>query len=139
MSIWTIEQNLPNGFHDALLKKMDIHVVNREVIIHLDVWTGNLESKIEKERESYREARLVIHGFSYLTIDPPFKEEENFPPADNCRVDMGNWSALGPAYPIAPPVKDDGFNLYIFFCHWNNFIYLSARTADLYWLDELQR
>ena len=51
MNIEDIEKTLPNGFHDAILQRLNIDYINKIVELDLNVWVGDINSENENIRE----------------------------------------------------------------------------------------
>src|SRR3954466_6198508 len=69
MNIGDIEDDLPNGLHDAVLRTFSSDLVLRRAEFILDVWLGDLHSAAPSERERRRPARLELLGLAYLVLD----------------------------------------------------------------------
>ena len=57
MTIEEIETNLPNGFHDAVLKKINIDYVSYEADLEIKVGLSNF--KESKRRLSHRQINFI--------------------------------------------------------------------------------
>ena len=80
MSIEEIERALPNGLHDAILRKHVVDYENRTLEFHVDVWIGDLDSKIDEERECYKPGVVRFEGLEYFIIEPPCGVKARFEP-----------------------------------------------------------
>lgn len=60
-----IDDSLPNGFHDAMIHSIQLDYVNREAIIKLDVWVGDLNSGDENLRDKYQSGQLILSDLLY--------------------------------------------------------------------------
>jgi hypothetical protein len=65
-----IEQSLPNGLHDAEVRKITVDHEHRRATIDLAVWVGDMDDPPER-REAYKEGQLEISGLLFLAIEPP--------------------------------------------------------------------
>ncbi|MDO9022290.1 MAG: hypothetical protein Q8S73_31485 [Deltaproteobacteria bacterium] len=131
MTLDDLASDLPNGFHDAEVRKLTFDIAHRVARIDLDVWIGRIEAPPELGRETYRPAALDIHGVAYLVIEAP---DPTYPYAkagpisvDLCEpVDSGRL----------PPAQAGEFAARFFVNDWNSFISVSARDAALRWTGE---
>ena len=71
MNIEDVESTLPNGLHDAVLKKFEVDYEAKTATFSFNVWVGDLDSKSEEIREAYRSGTLTLHELKYIIIDPP--------------------------------------------------------------------
>ena len=71
MSIEEVEKTLPNGLHDAVMRKHIVNYENRTLVFDIDVWVGDLDSKHVEEREKYKPGILKFEGLEYFVIEPP--------------------------------------------------------------------
>ena len=67
--------DLPNGLHDAELLSVNHDLLNRTVILDMDVWIGTMADPPER-RERYRRAELTLNGVSFWSVGPP-REKSN--------------------------------------------------------------
>ena len=72
-----IEDNLPNGFHDALLEKLMIDLTCNSADMELQLFVGDPDASTEQEREAYRRAILRLSDLVYFVIDVPEKSHES--------------------------------------------------------------
>ena len=69
-----IETLLPNGLHDAVLRRYGVDLEKGEASLRFDVWVGDLEASEEAEREKYRAGTLELTGVRYFVVEPPSTE-----------------------------------------------------------------
>ena len=74
MNIEDVESTLPNGLHDAVLKKFEVDFEAKTATFFFNVWVGDLNSKSKEIREAYRSGVLTLHDLKYIIIDPPSAE-----------------------------------------------------------------
>lgn len=131
MNIEQLAAELPNGFHDALLRTFSSDPARRRAEFILDVWVGDLHSPVESERERRRPALLELLELAYLITDEP---EPRFPETWAARVQI---DACGPDgnLDLARQVPAGGFAGRFFVTEWNAFIHFAAREARLTWLE----
>ena len=70
MNFEEVEHTLPNGFHDAELRRFEMDYVQRKLQFDLDVWIGDMDNPPE-DREIYRPARVTVENVAFLVIEPP--------------------------------------------------------------------
>lgn len=129
MTIDDIENTLPNGFHDAVIRKLDIDYTKREGSLVIEVNAGN----IEDDQVCRRIGKLTLTDIVFFVIEPP---DPNYP----YKKSDGLWIAssglvnslkLPTRLPNLQPC--DGFAHYFFINDWNAFIYLAAMDANFEW------
>ena len=134
MNLIEIEESLPNGLHDAILEGMDVDYKEGEAVLHLEIWTGDLDSSDKLERERYRRARICLTGLLFISIQAP---GYNYPAngGQELRITSGPGIAPGSSFKLDVPLPDDAFLSWIFVTQWNAFIHIAAREAVLEWVD----
>ena len=68
MTFDQLDNELPNGFHDAELHALTIDYLNRSAVLRMAFDFGNPDGL---KREDYRIAELRISGLVFCVIDPP--------------------------------------------------------------------
>ncbi len=137
-----IENQLPNGFHDAYIEAIALDMMANTATLDLELWVGDLYAPPGPEREAYQRGRLRLNGLAYFVIEPPgpnadwFMERELGPTprisgADEARPDAESEYTRPPV-----EVPDDAFAHYFFVFDWNTFIHVAARSADFEWTEE---
>lgn len=131
MNIDDIEEGLPNGLHDSLLRAYSSNPDQRRAEFVLDVWVGDLHSTITSERECHRRARLELLGLGYLVVDDP---DPRYGPFDESPVQIDTCAPDDDADRVRH-VPPGGFAGRFFVTDWNSFIHFSALEARLTWID----
>lgn len=131
MNIEQLAAELPNGFHDARLRSFSSEPAQRRAEFVLDVWVGDLHSRVESERERRRPALLELLELAYLVtdeLDPRYAATQRW----QVQID-----ACGPDddEALARQVPPGGFAGRFFVTEWNAFIHFAAREARLTWLE----
>lgn len=133
-SLREIEDNLPSGFHDALLEALGINLPSNSMEMMLQLCVGDPDASTEGEREAYRRATLRIYDLVYLVIEGPMLSN-SFSNGKALRIDGGD--ATDNSNPKAPtPRKNlpNGAFAYWFYCSlWNSFIHVAAHRASIQW------
>jgi len=127
-SLESIAAELPNGFHDAFLRRLVVDYVERRATLALNVWVGELEAATDAEREKYRPINVTISGLLWCIIEAP--RTTDYGSADGLWIDAGPVSSLKNK-PAIPKVPDDAFAWWIFVREWNAFIYVAGADASL--------
>jgi hypothetical protein len=70
MTLEELESSLPNGLHDAEVRRISIDYEHRKVTLELAVWVGKMEDPPDR-REAYRDGRIEISGLLFMVIEPP--------------------------------------------------------------------
>ncbi|HEY4186389.1 MAG TPA: hypothetical protein VGP07_15040 [Polyangia bacterium] len=131
MNIAELEEGLPNGLHDALLRAFSQEPGGRRAELILDVWLGDLRSSVTAERERYRPARLELLEVAYFIVDDP---DPRYPAGDGAplRVDA---CAADDDPQRSRQVPSGGFAGRFFVTEWNAFIHFAALDARLTWIN----
>ena len=126
-----------NGLHDAQVNRLSIDYVQREVVLELNVWVGDLASDLLSVREAYRMGTLVLSGLLFCCIDPP---DARYPYQQGkaVTIDTGTVKTLNsPPHASLPTELPTGaFTQWFFVQEWNAFIYVAATHAQIRWRDE---
>ena len=137
MTLFELEQTLPNGFHDAHIQSFSVNYVTREATITLDVLVGVPDGKTEFEREAYRTCLLKLTGVEYFVIDPPDPTYAYAKPG-TLWIDAGPLeSAKLNSKVKLPSLQSKNSFAYLFFVQdWNSSLYVAATDASLEWQSE---
>jgi hypothetical protein len=71
MTLDELDHTLPNGFHDAEIISFEIDYVRGTASFHFNLLVGWSDDPIP-ERDAYQEAKLVVRGLCFCSIDPPY-------------------------------------------------------------------
>ena len=126
MTIFEIESELPNGFHDAEIQTIRIDYPNLVLEITLDVWIGTMADP-PSTRETYRMGRLLISGLQYCAMDMPDEGLAGSGP-NALTIDLAK------ATNVVPPTALFGCRLWV--VEWNGFIHIAAQSATFDWTEE---
>ncbi len=123
MRINEIENELPNGFHDSIIKRINIDYISKTTEITIDVYIkpGILKTGI-----------LHLIGLSFISIDPP---ETGYPYLDNKGLWISGCDSLTHELrnKIPQDLKDSDFTYYFFINEWNAFVIFAASDAQFEW------
>lgn len=127
MTIFQIDQELPNGFHDALIHRITLDYQSDEVNIDISIWTGSMDSAEDSEREQYSRGTLVLLQMKYFSIEQPGNRAAH-DKLCNLRIDLCD----DPERPNLPfPDQSGNFYGSFYVVRWNSFIHFSAKDARL--------
>ena len=124
MGIEEIEEQLPNGLHDAVLRKHAVDYAARTLVVDIDVWVGNLESGDATEREHYQPGVLTFEGLEYFVIEPSPEPEAVIEPFS---FSAGNPDTEEIKPSVSLPTQREGtFRAYFFVYRLNAFMHICA-------------
>ena len=127
MNLFQLAETLPNGLHDAQLRRLSVDYVERTAVLELEIWVDDTDVFLEL----YRPARIVLKGLAYLVIQPP---DAGYPfrEAGVVTIDLS-----APETFVSGRESDSAFRLFI--SQSNSFIDADADAAELEWLGESAR
>ncbi len=146
MTLEEISQSLPNGFHDAEVRRIVLDYSKRTMEMEADVWVGTMKSPPET-REAYRLARLTVSGLLFCAIDQPgvAARVDDVPTVDDIETMKAApdptgycaWSTpeaitLRPELRSSMPAGTFLHTFYVF--DWYSYIHVAAENAELEWL-----
>jgi len=132
MTLEELENTLPNGLHDAEVRRVAIDYEKRKVTLELAIWVGNMDDP-PGQREAYKGGRIDISGLLFLVMEPPdpkypFKASDLT--IDGCDMSKNLDNALLRSLPA------DSFFRSLWVNEWNAFIHIAAKSADVVWLND---
>lgn len=133
MTIEEIERGLPNGFHDARLKGIDIDYARREARLDLQADIGSPESRSEGIKDAYRACRLTLSDLLFCVIEPPGPTYQRQKAEWLWIADSGPATSEEILPKLPTPLPEGAFVHYFFINEWNAFIYLAAMDACFEW------
>lgn len=133
MTFDQLEENLPNGFHDAKIEKISLDYAKRTANILMQLLTGTPDSAVQDE---YRRAILNIGDFCYCVIEPP---DPTYPfMRSGAPINIAGYIEDPETFPLdlLRRVMPKGVTCYRFFVHdWNAFIHIAAGEIQFSWLE----
>jgi hypothetical protein len=125
----TVTAQLPNAFHDAFIRELDIDFASAGASLVVDLWVGDLHAKDEALREARRRGTLTLMGLLSVRIEPPHADYAFTRDGHGIWVD-GDFGA----YPGEPAPPDDGLvRLWFFVQTWNARMTFTAKACGLEW------
>ena len=123
MTIRDIEAELPWGFHDAYLERLEIDWMRRAV-------TADIRVMMSERQDFDRRGRLSVSGLAFVVIDPPVQAGDW---EDGIWIDSDEISTTGS---VDVPTVPSGYFLHRFFAHsMGASIFICARGATFDWLE----
>jgi len=136
-----LDNELPNGFHDAQLIKLVLDYATRLAILEMRILTGTPHGA---DSEEYRTAKLLVTGLCFCIIESPdtvypFVPDgsgvsisgypEDSRPAEKPNESLPMIKALLAKCPV-------GAWSYRFFSRdWNSFIHIAGTNVELSWIE----
>lgn len=134
MTFEDIVQTLPNGFHDAKIRKISVDFVGQSILIGMDLHAG---VRGDPDPERYRPGTLKVASpylFFMEAPDPRYRFVPNGSPinVDGDSVKAGQSAEVDRLLPVLP----QDASVYRFFLEeWNSFLYLAGGDIAFSWDD----
>jgi hypothetical protein len=134
MTFEEIDQKLPNGFHDAEIRKIGMDFVNRSIVMGMNLHAG---VPGDPDPERYRPGTLRVVSPYLFFIEPPdpryqFVLDGSPLNASGNSVRVGQSVEVDRLLAVLPP----NATVYLFFLDdWNSSIYLAGASVDFSWDD----
>jgi hypothetical protein len=130
VKIKELEEELPNGFQDAMVSSYTFLEEERRVEIELAVWVGDLWGRDEIGWERYAKARLEL--LNVLQWEPEAPHPQSYGPLTrSLRIDTYEPEPMKYADLQIP---DSAFAGRFYITEWNSFIHFVASDVRLTWL-----
>ena len=129
MTFSQVLATLPNGLHDAQLRRLEVDYERKRLRFELEVWVGNLRDS--DSRQSHRPAILTFSDLAYLIVEPPTAGSMPLE-AETLRIDAGEGhpKQSSSELPVPPP---DTTVTWIYLTEPNTFLIFAAGEASLEW------
>ena len=129
MTFNELDRTLPNGCHDAELRRFSMDYVNRTLIFDLVVWIGRMED--EQARELYRPATVKVSKVAFLVLEPP---DSNYPwqKAGTVCIDTGEGVPKQSSSKI-PNIPNGVVVTWMYLKEMNRFLLFAGAEATLEW------
>lgn len=126
-----IQDQLPWGFHDALLPRLEIEWVRMRARLDLRI-------PMTESQDQDRRGQLVFDDLLFCALEPPELDGARgyvATAADGLQVDCGDGHGRE-SFRATLPTTPAGYLLIWFFVReWNRFIHICARSVHLFWLE----
>jgi hypothetical protein len=132
MTFEELENTLPNGLHDAEIKRIAIDYESRIATLEVAVWVGDMNDPPE-QREAYKNGRVNVSGLLFLVMEPPdsrYPYKDSDLRVDGCDMSKHLSSDLMQSLPA------DSFVRSLWVNEWNAFIHIAAKDANVEWLND---
>jgi hypothetical protein len=132
MTLEELENTLPNGLHDAEVKRIAVDYELRKVTLEVAVWIGDMGDPPER-REAYKDGRIDISGLLFLVMEPPdprYPYQDSDLRIDGCDLSKNLSSELLESLPV------DSFFRSLWVNEWNAFIHIAAKNVNIEWLND---
>jgi hypothetical protein len=134
MTFEDLDQELPNGFHDAKIRNISVDFLNRSVLIGVELLVGLPDTP---NPEDYRAGTLKLIEPCMFFVEPPDPAYPFVPRGRPVNVDgdpvrAGQSVAVDRLLPVLP----QNACVYRFFLEeWNSFLYLAGASVEFSWDD----
>lgn len=135
MTFEELEEKLPNGFHDAEIRTINIDFLNRSIVVGMNLH-ASMPGDLDPER--YRPGTLRVVSPYLFFIEPPDSRYHFVPNgrplnATGNSVKVGKDAAVDHLLPVLPP----NATVYLFFLDdWNSCLYLAGASVEFSWDDD---
>lgn len=125
-----ISKQLPNGFHDAILKSIFINYESDEILLSLDICIGIPDDPIEEMRDQYMSGKLEFFGIKFFISEAP---EPIVPCQKNeeLLINIEGIESLPEKIRSNLPKfnQTDSFAVWIYINNFNCFLFICAQSA----------
>lgn len=132
MTFEELEQELPNGFHDAAIKEIRMDFVGRSILVGMEILVGLPGSP---NQEEYRPGTLKVLFPHLFFLEPPDPRYPFVP--DGSPLNVGGDSVRvgqNPQVDRLLEVLPKNATTYRFFLEeWNSFLYLAGASVEFCW------
>ncbi len=130
MNFEEVTDTLPNGFHDAELRRLEMDYVQRKLQFDLDVWIGDMRDPPEG-REIYRPARVTVEKVALLVIEPP---DANYPWQEPGTITIDTGEGLPrQASSILPEIPAGSQMTWMYMGALNRFLLFAGGESSIEW------
>ncbi len=131
MTFDELDRSLPNGFHDAWIKRIEVDYVARKVSFVMEILVG-LPEDPPGRRSRLRDGLVVLEGMEFIVIEPPT-------PGAAIEKDRGLWVDSYVGGPLPPeaeslPTPADCFLAAFYVDQLNSCMCIAARDARHQWI-----
>jgi hypothetical protein len=132
MTLEELESTLPNGLHDAEVKRIAIDYEVRRATLEIAFWVGDMDDPPER-REAYKNGRVSISGLLFFVMEPP---DPKYPFMDaDLRIDGCDMSK-NLSSELLRSLPSNSFIRSLWVNEWNAFIHIAATDARVEWLND---
>jgi hypothetical protein len=132
MTFEKLEMELPNGFHDAEIRTINVDFLNRSIVIGMNLH-ASMPDNLDPER--YRPGTLRVVSPYLFFIEPPDPRYHFVPSgrpinATGNPVIVGKDTVVDHLLAVLPP----NATVYLFFLDdWNSCLYVAGASVEFSW------
>ena len=130
MTLEELERTLPNGLHDAEVRRVVVDYEKRTLDLDVAVWVGDMDDPPER-REAYRSGTIEISGLILLVMEPPAPSPS---PRHSVALTIDACDRsddLG--VELLKSLPSGAFCRSLFVNDWNAFMHVAAMAAEITW------
>ena len=132
MTFEELDQELPNGFHDAKIRSVRVDFVARSIVMGMDLLAGLPDTR---DPESYRPGTVSVtqaHMFFLAPPDPNYPVALHGAPvsASGVSVKCGDDAKVGA---LLQRIPQDSTAFVFFLDDWNSYLYVAGTTVQFSW------
>jgi len=126
-----LEEDLPNGFHDAEVEAIHYDLLVRTVSLQLLLWVGTMDDP-PKRRELYRRGTLIFDKVKFFAKSAPHDASD----AGLTILSCGRNGDLAQEYKADAPCGDDCYRIFTGYCELDiecascQFIWVEAEATN---------
>lgn len=138
MTLAELENSLPSGFHDSVLKALAVDYEQRTIRLDVSLSVGDADGPRE-QRDDYRNAQIAISGLVFFIIDPPATDHDFNSPGEIWIVDGYETHSI-PEFTktiekkLLGAVPTGAFVHSFFVNDWNSYIHIAATDCTIKWI-----
>ena len=135
MTFEEVVKSLPNGFHDAKVRKITADYSGRAIVMEMELLVGMPGAP---NGESYQRGTLSVAPFSFFIVEPPDPSYDFIPDGKPLHV-VGDSTkpAQSPTFDSLMAALSKKADSYRFFIEeWNSFLYIAGESVAFSWDDQ---
>ena len=121
--------SLPNGLHDAELRRFEMDYMRRRLQLDLSLWVGDMRGP--GDRETYRPAHLNFDEVAFLIIESPDAKHPSLE-SGAIRIDAGEGQPAQSKSKL-PGAPANTSIIWVYLEEPNTFLLFAAGDASLEW------
>ena len=133
MTFEELENELPNGLHDAEVRSISVDYARRSLALELSIWVGSMDDSPER-REAYKTGRLEVSGLIFLAMEPP---DARYPYRVESRLTVDSVDPRRSLdAELLGSIPGDAFCRGFFVVQWNACLHFAGKHAEMIWLND---
>ena len=130
LTLEELENTLPNGLHDAEVRRLIVDYQERTLTLDAEVWIGDMDDPPER-REAYRDCQIKMTGLVFVVMEPP---DARYPYRVSGKLTVDTTDARQTLDDeLIKSLPERAFFRSFWVGEWNNCIHVAAETAELTW------